>query len=149
MEDNKVLYDPKSSISERMEYWDNEDPVFRTLRKLLKDDLEQFCVTNICIYKELLGCKEWKDAAKYEYEIDSPVLEKIKMLSEYFDVWDYVEDKMYWCRELVWDKYDVINAGTSEQDAVFNFLTGDIFEYFWECIWLYWETGGDHWEINE
>ena len=112
----------------------------KILIDILKNSLEDYCI-NTVIFAKTLDAEEFSDVIAHAYD-------NIKLICLSFNIWNYVKVHMNEYRDFIWDKYNnkYINNKTKEDDAVVNFILFEMFDYFWDKIWQYWETGGDQYD---
>ena len=109
----------------------------KILIDILKNSLKDYCISTV-ISAETLDAEEFGAVVAHAYD-------NIKLICLSFNIWDYVKVHMNEYRNFIWDKYNN-KYMNREEDAVVNFILFEMFDYFWDKIWQYWETGGDQYD---
>ena len=127
--------------TKELAWLEENEPDFKTYRNILKRALEQFCVNLPVIYRDILGYEslaQARDDAVFEWNC----LKTIEEICKKFHIWEYTEPKMYQYRDLVWE-VSAKNPDVGNNAAIIDYVEEELFEYFYDGIWLAW-CGGNY-----
>ena len=108
----------------------------KILIDILKNSLKDYCI-NTVIFAETFDAEKFSKIVEHAYN-------NIKLICLSFNIWDYVKVHMNEYRDFIWCEYNRIK----EENAIVNFILVEMFDYFWDKIWQYWEAGGDQYDTR-